>query len=201
VEGRVIVDFEGFYARSPEFRPTLILDHGKQEEEDEEEGEDDYAHYYSELRKRYALRRALTDRSVSGLGPPDTKPSLSDEELVTFAPMVPVYSFSVRSWGLIFIDQLQSISWDSKAFGSLQVDGEIKDAIQGLIRGFSSHATEFDDFIDGKGGGLVFLLHGPPGCGKTMTAGKLAPHVPRSMLTITAAKKAFQKIRRSLSII
>ncbi|KAG9505128.1 hypothetical protein J7337_002094 [Fusarium musae] len=197
VKGRVIVDFEGFYARFPEFRHILIFDHSKEEQVEEDNGSD----YYFEHRKRYALRRAMTDRSVSGLGAPDTEPSLSDEELVTFAPMVPVYSFSVRVWGLIFIDQLQTIQWDREAFGSLQVDDEIKDAIQGLIRGFSSHATEFDDFIDGKGGGLVFLLHGPPGCGKTMTAGKLAPFVPRSMLTILAAKKAFQKIHRNLSII
>lgn len=29
------------------------------------------------------------------------------------------------------------------------------------------------DFVGGKGNGLIFLLHGGPGVGKTFTAGKL----------------------------
>lgn len=32
------------------------------------------------------------------------------------------------------------------------------------------------DFIPGKGEGQIFLLHGPPGTGKTYTVGKL--HIP-----------------------
>ena len=31
------------------------------------------------------------------------------------------------------------------------------------------------DYIDGKGNGLIFLLHGGPGVGKTFTAGKFYP--------------------------
>jgi hypothetical protein len=31
------------------------------------------------------------------------------------------------------------------------------------------------DYIDGKGNGLIFLLHGGPGVGKTFTAGKFCP--------------------------
>ena len=33
----------------------------------------------------------------------------------------------------------------------------------------------FDDLIQGKGKGLVLLLHGPPGVGKTYTAGPFDP--------------------------
>jgi hypothetical protein len=29
------------------------------------------------------------------------------------------------------------------------------------------------DFVEGKGNGLIFLLHGAPGVGKTFTAGML----------------------------
>jgi hypothetical protein len=31
------------------------------------------------------------------------------------------------------------------------------------------------DYVDGKGNGLIFLLHGGPGMGKTFTAGMLYP--------------------------
>lgn len=33
------------------------------------------------------------------------------------------------------------------------------------------------DFVKGKGNGLIFLLHGKPGVGKTVTAGKHATRV------------------------
>jgi hypothetical protein len=33
------------------------------------------------------------------------------------------------------------------------------------------------DYVDGKGNGLIFLLHGGPGVGKTFTAGKFCPHL------------------------
>lgn len=36
-------------------------------------------------------------------------------------------------------------------------------------------ATWSADFVQGKGDGLVFLLHGKPGVGKTYTAGPLHP--------------------------
>lgn len=32
------------------------------------------------------------------------------------------------------------------------------------------------DFVKGKGEGLIFLLHGKPGVGKTYTAGELSRH-------------------------
>jgi signal recognition particle GTPase len=31
------------------------------------------------------------------------------------------------------------------------------------------------DFVKGKGEGLIFLLHGKPGVGKTYTAGRISP--------------------------
>lgn len=33
------------------------------------------------------------------------------------------------------------------------------------------------DFVKGKGNGLIFLLHGKPGVGKTATAGKYKPRL------------------------
>lgn len=36
-------------------------------------------------------------------------------------------------------------------------------------------ASDYDGLVKGKGKGLTFLLHGPPGVGKTFTAGKTNP--------------------------
>lgn len=43
------------------------------------------------------------------------------------------------------------------------------------------------DFVENKGKGLVFLLHGKPGVGKTYTAECIAQYVQRPLLTVTCA--------------
>ncbi|KAL1966651.1 hypothetical protein VTN77DRAFT_4062 [Rasamsonia byssochlamydoides] len=42
------------------------------------------------------------------------------------------------------------------------------------------------DFIEGKGEGQIFLLHGPPGVGKTLTAECVAEYTRRPLISITA---------------
>ena len=45
-----------------------------------------------------------------------------------------------------------------------------------IVQMISGHDPSRDvDFVSGKGRGLIFLLSGPPGCGKTLTAGKKSP--------------------------
>lgn len=43
------------------------------------------------------------------------------------------------------------------------------------------------DFVSGKGEGLIFLLHGKPGVGKTYTAECVAAHTERPLLSLTCA--------------
>ncbi|GKT47250.1 ATPase family AAA domain-containing protein 3 [Colletotrichum spaethianum] len=39
-----------------------------------------------------------------------------------------------------------------------------------MVKSYLNHSTGFQDLVAGKGDGLVVLLHGPPGVGKTLTA-------------------------------
>lgn len=51
---------------------------------------------------------------------------------------------------------------------------ENKNAIKAIVKTYaeSNDAELFSaDYIHGKGEGHIFLLHGPPGTGKTFTAG------------------------------
>lgn len=41
------------------------------------------------------------------------------------------------------------------------------------------------DLVKGKGQGLIILLHGPPGVGKTLTAETIAVHTRRPLYAIT----------------
>ncbi len=46
----------------------------------------------------------------------------------------------------------------------------------------------FTDVIQGKGGGRVFLLHGPPGVGKTLTAEAVADLYHRPLYSVTVGE-------------
>lgn len=46
--------------------------------------------------------------------------------------------------------------------------------------------SRFDDLIEGKSKGLIFLLHGEPGVGKTLTAGMYTPFIPESRRLLTS---------------
>lgn len=40
-----------------------------------------------------------------------------------------------------------------------------------MVKSFLNNKVQFQDLVAGKGDGLVILMHGPPGVGKTLTAG------------------------------
>ena len=46
------------------------------------------------------------------------------------------------------------------------------------------------DFMDGKGEGLIVLLHGGPGTGKTLTAESIAELVERPLYRVTTTESS-----------
>jgi len=77
---------------------------------------------------------------------------------------------------------LNQIKFEEKAFDTLVLPSGRKELIQALV---SHSETTFTDIISGKGGGSVFLLHGPPGVGKTLTAEAIAELLHRPLYSVT----------------
>lgn len=59
--------------------------------------------------------------------------------------------------------------WDDAAFECLVVPHEHKELILALTESQVENKDGFDDVIQGKGKGMILLLSGPPGVGKTLT--------------------------------
>jgi len=53
------------------------------------------------------------------------------------------------------------------------------------------HKDAFDDIIQGKGQGIIILLHGEPGVGKTLTAEATAEEMERPLYTISAGELGY----------
>lgn len=68
----------------------------------------------------------------------------------------------------------QDIPFNELAFSSLNLPKNQKDLILGFTSVKAPYRNQFDDVIEGKGKGIIILLSGPPGVGKTLTAESVA---------------------------
>jgi hypothetical protein len=84
-----------------------------------------------------------------------------------------VYGFSLekKEWCKFFIDSMHNVEWKSNALDSLILPAPQKRLLQGLVSAHKFPVRARDE-VGLKGKGLVVLLHGTPGSGKTLTAGK-----------------------------
>ena len=73
--------------------------------------------------------------------------------------------------------------WNEEAFANLVLPADRKTLMQSLVEAHNSN-LDFDDFVKGKGHGLVINLFGPPGVGKTLSAEATSEHVRSPLYVI-----------------
>ncbi|KAI5457132.1 hypothetical protein BGZ63DRAFT_365701 [Mariannaea sp. PMI_226] len=100
-----------------------------------------------------------------------TDTEFTDEEYLLASPVVLGFAFSEKQWLEFCVSGIEDIKWNDKAWDSLVLEDGTKDLIKALVESRKYQASKtIDDVIQGKGKGLVTVLHGPPGTGKTLTA-------------------------------
>lgn len=112
-------------------------------------------------------RSSLTGGEAAGTPAettPEAMPEFTDEDYLIASPVVFGFSFSEKQWLEFSVSAVKDIKWTEKAWDSLVLEPETKDLIQALVQSRKYHAAQtIDDVIQGKGKGLVTVLHGPPG--------------------------------------
>ncbi|OCK73251.1 hypothetical protein K432DRAFT_313292, partial [Lepidopterella palustris CBS 459.81] len=111
---------------------------------------------------------------------------MRDEEFLICNPTVLGFTLANRRWGEFAVANIKDIRWDALAFESLAIPEEKKDILQALVKSHQpgSQQVMFDDVIAGKGQGLIFLLYGPPGVGKTLTAEAISDFQRRPLYVV-----------------
>ncbi|KAM0797092.1 P-loop containing nucleoside triphosphate hydrolase protein [Usnea florida] len=113
--------------------------------------------------------------------------NLSEEDCMTCTPYLPGYSLELKKWGLFSVADITEVPYNDKAFEGLVLPENQKKLVASLLQRQDHQQVDgFDDLIKGKGKGLVFLLHGPPGVGKTYTAESIADRTRRPLLKINS---------------
>ncbi|KAJ5587306.1 ATPase AAA-type core [Penicillium hispanicum] len=79
------------------------------------------------------------------------------------------FSLSRKEWGRYFVDKIRDVEWREDVWDSLIIHDRQKLVLRSLV---TSHTFPEDarDQMKQKGRGLVILLQGTPGSGKTLTA-------------------------------
>ncbi|CAZ80006.1 unnamed protein product [Tuber melanosporum] len=124
-------------------------------------------------------------------GDEEAEPVFTDDELLTASPVVLGWSFNEKLWLEFTVSGVEEIQWNEKAFDSLVLAEEQKEIVKALVESHSGNniaSATIDDVIQGKGRGLVSVLHGPPGVGKTLTAEGIAELLKKPLYCVSSGE-------------
>ncbi|KAJ5414772.1 hypothetical protein N7509_001399 [Penicillium cosmopolitanum] len=135
------------------------------------------------------ITKEKMDRIEGDATSPSQEREFTEEELLIASPVVLGFAFSEKLWLEFTISGISDIEWNVDAFDSLVLPNNQKSIVKALVESHTFHAAEnIDDVIQGKGKGLVAVLHGPPGTGKTLTAEGIAELLRRPLYMVSAGE-------------
>ena len=123
---------------------------------------------------------------------------LTDEQASMVHPFVRGFALAEKKWAEFAVGSLSEVQWVPDAFDKLVLPEAQKELILSLVEAPTASGAvseeskkggyRFDDFIPTKGLGLVAVLHGPPGVGKTLTAESVAEYTRRPLYSVTTGE-------------
>jgi len=128
-----------------------------------------------------------SSRSLRGI----SRQNLTNDQLLLLPYRVCGYSLHRRKWYPLNVAQLQLVKVATTAFERLILPPGHKEMLSVLFREKNQapqqDEPENSDLIKGKSRGIIILLHGAPGMGKTSTAEAFASRHKRPFFTIKIA--------------
>ncbi|RDW59547.1 hypothetical protein BP6252_12634 [Coleophoma cylindrospora] len=103
---------------------------------------------------------------------------------VLLPPTVLGFGFLDKKWRTLRVEHIRDAEWNTAAFERLVLKSNKKELIQALVT-VHLGKTNTADVVEGKGNGLILLLHGPPGTGKTLTAESVAELASKPLYRVT----------------
>jgi hypothetical protein len=143
------------------------------------------------------------------------KDMLSDEQLMLLTKRIYGFVLRSRKWFLLDVDKIVPIRRHDEGFQSLILPPDVSRLVEGLVQTHSpgtkptivgAEPEHQVDLVRGKGKGLIILLHGAPGVGKTSTAECVADYTHRPLFPLTCgdigetAKDVEQNLEQNFSL-
>ncbi|KAF2660225.1 P-loop containing nucleoside triphosphate hydrolase protein [Lophiostoma macrostomum CBS 122681] len=124
------------------------------------------------------------DKELSAVGISATS---SDVDKTLCPPFVHGFSLAIKEWCRFYLPYVRDVAWDNKSIDSLVMQEDHKKLLQALVSSHSFPENPRDQTMQ-KGKGLVILLHGSPGSGKTLTAECCAEITGKALLSTSLAE-------------
>ncbi|KAK7714996.1 hypothetical protein SLS64_003692 [Diaporthe eres] len=99
-------------------------------------------------------------------------------------PKIKGFNLRTKKWFDLVADRISDVKWNKEAFSKVVIQREYKDLIRALVSN-QLESEKNTDLIEGKGNGLILLLHGGPGTGKTLTAESVAEIAEKPLYRVT----------------
>ncbi|KAL3425244.1 AAA family ATPase [Phlyctema vagabunda] len=131
-------------------------------------------------------RVKLTERKTNFSDSDKDLSTLTKEDLIISHFRIPGFSLYDKKWCWFSVEMIQPVLFNEGAFDTLLLPRNHKDLVHALVKNHGS--DDFDDLIKGKGKGLVVVLHGEPGVGKTFTAESIADQVQRPLYVLNSGE-------------
>lgn len=114
--------------------------------------------------------------------------SLNDGDKIFCFHRILGFSFMQKRWASFAVSRMTKVKWNPDAFEKLIMAPRKREVIKSLVQSHGTGTAAFDDIVSGKGKGLVGLLSGGPGVGKTLTAEVVAELSMRPLYRVTAGE-------------
>ncbi|KAF2250592.1 P-loop containing nucleoside triphosphate hydrolase protein [Trematosphaeria pertusa] len=113
--------------------------------------------------------------------------SQEDVDKILCPPFVYGFSLAIKEWCRFYLEYIRDVQWNKGCMDALVMKEEQKSLLQAMV---SSHDFPENprDQTKQKGKGLVVLLHGSPGTGKTLTAECCAEITGRALFSTSLAE-------------
>lgn len=120
---------------------------------------------------------------------PNEKASLTEDDILLFPSFIPGYVLKNRVWRKLHLDSLKSIQDKGNRFDALRIPQKHKNSLRAFVSLCDKRSSDYPalDVVSGKGQGMIILLHGKAGVGKTATAEAMAADSKRPLYPITYA--------------
>ncbi|KAI1462622.1 P-loop containing nucleoside triphosphate hydrolase protein [Annulohypoxylon moriforme] len=206
VESEVIIDFQLAFIEQPENKPKIGVDNLV--DDDPRELSDNWQYctpcgiagccgndiFYHDFEMDQNERTQFKNQRNPALEIVGYDTTLTADQLVLLPPKVFGFVLRTRRWATFDIDLLEDVKY-TDGWENLVIDEDMKSTILALVESHqkpqSPSTSSIDgtlsavDLVQGKGKGLIILLHGEPGVGKTSTAECVADHTKRPLFPVT----------------
>ncbi|KAE8370617.1 P-loop containing nucleoside triphosphate hydrolase protein [Aspergillus caelatus] len=179
VDGRIIIDAASYLDANPDENRGLVALDDNSMMPTLHISDDGHADVYDNFDDFNTRRPDKSGKQIR---------ELTDEQLLLCSPHVRGYSLKLKKWGMFEVTKITSIIWNNDAFSHLMLPTGYKNLILSFVEGQATSKKAFDDVIKGKGLGILMLLVGSPGTGKTLTGEAVADRVQKPLYMLSAGE-------------